>query len=83
MLASDDEIFEGCDLAVTATTGIAAFQLGGTTLHSFAGIGMGNGTFESHLRRVSENERAAERWEGISHLIIDESKRFYRLFLTY
>ena len=34
------------EIAVTSTTGISASLIGGTTLHSFAGIGLGNKNFE-------------------------------------
>jgi ATP-dependent DNA helicase PIF1 len=33
------------EYAVTASTGIAAYNIGGVTLHSFAGVGLGKGNF--------------------------------------
>lgn len=59
-------------VAVTASTGKAAFGIGGTTLHSFAGIQLGKGTKEEVSSRVVFNKNAAERWKEVNVLIIDE-----------
>ena len=55
---------------VTASTGIAATVIGGTTLHSFAGIGMGQGTADELVSKL--NRHAAERWRRTAVLVIDE-----------
>ena len=60
-------------VAVTASTGIAACNIGGITLHSFAGIGLGEGTAEQLASRVKKNRKSAGRWMRTQVLIIDES----------
>ena len=57
--------------AVTASTGVAASHLSGTTLHSFAGIGSGEGTLEHCIERASR-KTVAHNWRKCRHLIIDE-----------
>lgn len=62
----------------TATTGIAALNLGdGTdirtrTLHSWAGIGLGKETKEKLLAKVATKKRNRDRWNATRVLIIDE-----------
>ncbi|EJD51764.1 hypothetical protein AURDEDRAFT_33666, partial [Auricularia subglabra TFB-10046 SS5] len=60
-------------VAVTASTGIAACNIGGCTLHSFAGFGLGLGTVEDCLKRVRCNRETAQRWQRTRVLVIDES----------
>lgn len=57
---------------VTASTGMAACNIGGITLHSFAGIGLGNRSASELARQVllSKNHRA--RWNRAKCLIVDE-----------
>ncbi|KIP08549.1 hypothetical protein PHLGIDRAFT_43768, partial [Phlebiopsis gigantea 11061_1 CR5-6] len=61
-------------LAVTASTGIAAVNIGGSTLHSFAGVGLGKEDKEE-LRAKQEliYSDVYERWLRTEILIIDES----------
>ena len=59
-------------VAVTASTGIAASHIGGSTLHSFAGIGMGKGRQDMLVDKVLGNAAAVARWRGVETLIIDE-----------
>ena len=56
----------------TATTGIAATNIGGTTLHSFAGIGLGQGTLQDVIENVSRFYKNVSRWRTARMLIIDE-----------
>ncbi|XP_062509312.1 ATP-dependent DNA helicase PIF1-like [Corticium candelabrum] len=55
----------------TASTGVAACHIGGTTLHAFAGIGSGDGDVCACVAMASKQLRA-ERWRRCRHLIIDE-----------
>ncbi|KAF5377180.1 hypothetical protein D9615_006334 [Tricholomella constricta] len=62
-------------LGITASTGIAAVNIGGSTLHSWAGIGLGD---ESHNRYVGKFfgqkkfRQVLDRWRNAKALIIDE-----------
>lgn len=74
----------GGRLRVVATTGVAAINVGGSTLHSWAGIGLGEGTVEELVAKISENPRAAARIRKAEILAIDEvsmldADLFYRL----
>ena len=55
----------------TASTGAAACHIGGTTLHAFAGIGIGSGTLEHCIEMASQEHRAAQ-WRKCRCLVIDE-----------
>lgn len=57
---------------VTATTGVAAINIGGATLHSFAGIRDGRGTLAKLLGRARGDPAASARWRTCRLLIIDE-----------
>jgi ATP-dependent DNA helicase PIF1 len=59
-------------IAVTATTGIAALHIGGTTLHSFAGIGLGQDPVEVLCERIFKSRQSRQRWESVRCLIVDE-----------
>ena len=56
---------------VTASTGLAACALGGTTINSFAGIGRGDAPFDALVKAASRGE-AAQRWRRARALILDE-----------
>ena len=60
------------DVVVAASTGIAAVNIDGRTLHSFAGIGLGRGDCAKLTKKVRENGAACERWQRAKVLIIDE-----------
>ncbi|XP_077295412.1 pif1 DNA helicase [Arctopsyche grandis] len=55
----------------TASTGVAACHIGGTTLHAFAGIGAGEATIERCVQMASKSA-VAQKWKRCKHLIIDE-----------
>lgn len=56
---------------VTASTGASACLIGGVTLHSFAGIGIGECTIERGIEMASKSS-AAQVWRKCKILIIDE-----------
>jgi len=58
--------------AITSTTGISACLIGGTTLHAWAGIGLGEEDPKMLLAKVVKNKRAVKRWKKVDTLIIDE-----------
>ncbi|XP_049538056.1 ATP-dependent DNA helicase PIF1 [Anopheles darlingi] len=55
----------------TASTGVAACLIGGTTLHSFAGIGSGEATLQNCYEKASR-ANTAQIWRKCKRLIIDE-----------
>lgn len=55
----------------TASTAMAACQIGGTTLHQFAGIGKGEGSVE-YLLNLASRPGVQAVWKKCQHLIIDE-----------
>lgn len=59
-------------IALTSTTGISAFNIGGITLHSFLGIGLGTGTFEALYTKLSKSLFYRSRWTHTQILVIDE-----------
>ncbi len=60
------------DVAVTASTGIAATHLGGMTIHSWSGIGIAKSLSDWDVDRIASNERIAKRVERTTVLVIDE-----------
>jgi ATP-dependent DNA helicase PIF1 len=59
-------------VAVTASTGLAACNIGGVTLHSFAGIGLGKEAVPDLVRKIKKNQKARNRWARTKVLILDE-----------
>uniref|UniRef100_A0A3B3Z1K0 ATP-dependent DNA helicase n=1 Tax=Poecilia mexicana TaxID=48701 RepID=A0A3B3Z1K0_9TELE len=55
----------------TASTGVAACHIGGTTLHSFAGIGSGSAPLEQCVE-LAQRPAVLQHWTSCRHLIIDE-----------
>lgn len=53
-------------------SGIAACNIGGVTLHSFAGCGLGIEPAEQLVKKVRMNKKALLRWQRTKVLIIDE-----------
>lgn len=53
-------------------TGIAACNIGGVTIHSFAGIGLGIESAEELTNKIKKNKKASARWLRTKVLIIDE-----------
>ena len=59
-------------IAVTATTGTAAILLNGTTLFSYLGIGIAEGTADVLYLKIKKNQFILKRWKELDTLIIDE-----------
>ena len=59
-------------VGVTASTGIAALQIGGQTLHSFSGIGLAKGSIEEIFASVTRSQKRMVTWRQLKVLIIDE-----------
>lgn len=59
-------------VAITASTGLAACNIGGQTLHRYLGIGLGQGLAEQIANKVRKNASTLTRWKSLKVLIIDE-----------
>lgn len=62
-----------CNLGKTATTGIAALTIGGLTVHSFLGLGLGMEDVETLKNQVLKNKKAKNRILHCEILVIDEA----------
>ena len=63
---------KGYEYGLTALTGIAAYNLGGETIHRFSGIGIGRGDPMSLVKKVSKNYEIKLKLRRLKILIIDE-----------
>lgn len=59
-------------LGITSTTGSSALLIGGTTIHSFSGIGVSREDDHALIQRLSKRRYLIKRWKSIKSLIIDE-----------
>lgn len=57
--------------AVTSLTGVSCIPLKGQTLHSWAGIGLGQGSVDQLIRRIKKYGKT-KNWKSTDVLIIDE-----------
>ena len=66
------------DIHVTALTGCAAVLLNckAKTLHSWAGIGLGNGTLEYLVSKIKKNKFLKAIWKKTDILVVDEVSMF-------
>jgi ATP-dependent DNA helicase PIF1 len=71
----EDYILEeniGKNIYLTATTGVAAYNIGGMTINSFMGIGTGDKDVITLINRISKNKAIVERLIYTDVLVIDE-----------
>ncbi len=73
----------GVDVAVTASTGIAASHMGGVTIHSWSGLGVRHTLSEYDLEAMEEKRYLWDRFQKTKVLVIDEISMLhhYRLDL--
>lgn len=62
----------GKEIAVTASTGIAATHIGGTTIHSWSGLGIRDELTNRDKIWLTDNSRLLKRYSTTDILIIDE-----------
>lgn len=63
---------KGVEVGVTASTGIAATHMGGTTIHSWSGLGIRDELTEYDLEDLETKKYLYERFKNTDVLIIDE-----------
>ena len=67
-----DELHGDDAVWITATTGMAAIGVDGSTLHSMAGMGLGKGTAEQIVKAMQNNIPAVKRWDTVKAIVIEE-----------
>jgi len=63
---------QGKNVAVTASTGIAATHIGGTTIHSWSGLGIKDFLTDWDRERLQGTDRLIKRYNATDVLVIDE-----------
>ncbi|CCD24475.1 DNA helicase NDAI_0D01610 [Naumovozyma dairenensis CBS 421] len=69
-------------IAITASTGLAATTIGGTTLHKWAGVGLGDRSADQLANSIQRRKDVLNSWKNTRVLIIDEISMIDGLFLT-
>lgn len=59
-------------IAITSMTGISALNIGGITLHSFLGLGVGNEKIGITVSKIQRNSKLLKRYKQLRVLIVDE-----------
>lgn len=59
-------------LGKTASTGVAAININGVTIHSWAGIGLGEGSTQDLIKLSTQNKKAQKRIRNVEFLFVDE-----------
>lgn len=62
----------GKDVAVTASTGIAATHIGGSTIHSWSGLGIRDELTVRDRQQLAANAKLIKRYNACAVLVIDE-----------
>lgn len=62
----------GRHVAIAASTGVAADQIGGCTLHALLGLGLAKDPADKLASAAARNSKIRNRWNRLSLLIIDE-----------
>jgi len=60
------------NIGLTSTTGTSAILIGGSTVHSYLGIGLGTGDVEFLYMNIKNRGYILKRWLDLDTLIIDE-----------
>ena len=60
------------DVGITASTGIAATHMGGTTIHSWTGMGIKDSVNKGDLEELKSRKYLRDRFERTQVLVIDE-----------
>lgn len=63
---------KGKTVAVTASTGIAATHIGGTTIHSWSGLGIRDQVGPRDKQQLAGNAKLVKRYNATEILVIDE-----------
>ncbi len=69
------------NVAVTASTGIAATHLQGSTIHSWSGIGVRNGLTDEDLEKILKSDHIKRNYRKTKVLIIDEISMLHKFQL--
>ncbi len=69
------------DVAITASTGIAATHIGGMTIHAWSGIGIRDNVTDWDIELMEEKKYLWDRYDKVKVLIIDEISMLSGTFL--
>jgi len=69
------------NIAVTASTGIAAVLINGMTIHSWAGVGLCNKPIHTLYTNIKSKKNIHKRWMDVNMIIIDEVSLLSASFL--
>lgn len=69
-------------ITLTASTGVAAINIGGITIHSFAKLGIGMDSFEKIVSKINKDKKAKQRIVNCKILAIDEISMLSAKFLN-